>query len=173
MFNVNVKTTDRNIHVDSTCIIHPADVVRDLGVLLDSQLSMTSHIGSTTRSYHFLLLRIRQVKRSLNEHCLWILVQALVLSRIEYCNSILTHLPGTTLQPLTKVLHTAVWLVKDFRPRDHITDYETAWLAPYPCSNLLQNQSPYVQYIFWFLSFLSFYQIKNNYRSFGQWTILK
>jgi len=48
-------------------------------------------------------------------------VQALVISRLDYCNSVLAGLPSTTLQPLTAVLHSAARLVKDLGPRDHIT----------------------------------------------------
>jgi len=95
--------------------------VRDLGVLLDSKLTMNNHVVATARACYFHLRRIRQVKRSLNEQCLRILVQALVISRLDYCDSILTDLPDSTLQPLTRVLHTAARLVKDLQPRDHIT----------------------------------------------------
>jgi len=49
------------------------------------------------------------------------MVQALIISRLDYCNSVLTGLPDSTLQPLTKVLHTAARLVKYLRPYDHIT----------------------------------------------------
>ena len=64
-------------------------MVRDLGVLLDSKLSMSKHIGSVAKACFFHLLRIRQIKCSLNEHCLHVLVQALVLSPIDYCNLVL------------------------------------------------------------------------------------
>src|SRR6218665_3622011 len=69
----------------------------------------------------FHLRRIRQIKRCLNEHCLHVLVQALVLSRIDCCNSVLYGLPNSTLSPLTSVIHIAARLVKILSPRDHIT----------------------------------------------------
>ena len=53
--------------------------------------------------------------------CLRILIQALVISRLDYCNSVLSGLPSSTLQPLSSVLHTAARLIKDLGPRDHIT----------------------------------------------------
>ena len=77
------------------------DVVRDLGVLLDNTLSMTNHISSVTKSCFFHLRRIRQIKRCLNEKCPRTLVQALVISRLDYCNSILINLPDTTLHLYT------------------------------------------------------------------------
>ena len=75
------------------CSIQPSNVVRDLGVLLGNKLSMSKHIDSVMI---FHLRRIRQIKRCLNEHCLHALVQALVLSRIDYCNSLLVYWENLT-----------------------------------------------------------------------------
>ena len=97
------------------------NTVRDLGVLLDSSLNMRAHITSVTRSCFFHLRRIRQVKKCLNERCLRFMVQALGISRIDYCNSILAGLPAVTIHPLTTVLHAAARIIKDIPHRDHIT----------------------------------------------------
>jgi len=84
----------------------PSDVVRDLGVLLACRLKMTKHVPYTARTCFFHRRRIRQV-----------------ISRLDYCNSVLSGLLSSTLQPLSSVLHvhTAVRLIKDLSPRDHIT----------------------------------------------------
>ncbi len=82
---------------------------------------MTNHINSIVKACFFHLRRIRQVKKCLNEHCLKILVQALVISRLDYCNSVLAGLPSSTLQHLTVVLHSAARLIKDLEPRDQVT----------------------------------------------------
>ena len=108
------------LQLDPNCIITSVNTVRDLGVLLDSSLNLRAHITSVTRSCFF-HLRIRQVKRCLNERCLRVLVQALVISRIDYCNSILAGLPAVTIHPLTTVLHAAARIIKDIPHRDHIT----------------------------------------------------
>ena len=101
------------LQLDPNCIITPVNTVRDLGVLLDSSLNLKAHITSVTRSCFFHLRHIRQVKKCLNERCLRVLVQALVISRIDYCNSILTGLPAVTIHPLTTVLHAAARIIKD------------------------------------------------------------
>jgi len=104
------------------------------------------------QSLLFHLRRIRQVKKCLNEHCLRILVQALVISRLDYCNTVLAGLPSTTLQPLTAVLHSAARLVKDLGPRDPITPsmrQPTGFL-----SRQLKNLSTNVQHIQWFFATL-------------------
>src|ERR1043165_330880 len=53
----------KSLHLESNCIILPSDVVRDLGLLLDSSPNMPQHISSVARSCYFPLRRIRQVKR--------------------------------------------------------------------------------------------------------------
>src|SRR6218665_453221 len=103
---VDVNTT-KNLNLVPQCSIPPFDVMRDLGVLLDCRLNMTQHVSSTARTCFFHLRRIRQVRSCLDKTCRRILlVQALVISRLDYCNSVLSGLPSSTLQPLSLVLHT-------------------------------------------------------------------
>src|SRR6218665_1575289 len=113
--------TTKHLNLDPQCSIPPSDLVRDLGVLLDCKLNMTQHVSSTARTCFFHLRRIRQVRCYLDETCRRILVQAVVISRLDYCNSVLSGLPSSTLQPLSSVLHTAARLIKDLSPRDNIT----------------------------------------------------
>src|SRR6218665_1037949 len=82
---------------------------------------MTQYVSSTARTCFFHLRRIRQVRRCPDETCCRILVQALVISRLDYCISVLSGLPSSTLQSLSSVLHTAARLIKDLSHRDHIT----------------------------------------------------
>ena len=58
------------------------------------------------------------------------LASALILSRIDYCNSVLAGLPATTLAPLQRVMHAAVRLVANLGFRDHVAQSMQAlhWL---------------------------------------------
>src|SRR6218665_211814 len=64
------------------------------------------------------------------DYCLRTLIQALVFSRLDYCNSVLCGLPASTFQPLTTVLRCAAKLIKNLSPRDHVTPilHELHWL---------------------------------------------
>ena len=74
--------------------------------------------------YH--LRRLRSIRRSLGRDVTARLVSALVISRLDYCNSVLAHLPASTL----RVINAAARMVVDLRPRDHVTPalYELHWL---------------------------------------------
>src|SRR6218665_1222645 len=60
---------------------------------------------------------------------------AVIISRLVYCNSVLSGLPSSTLQPLSSVLHTAARLIKDLGPGDHITATlkQLHWLPIHAC----------------------------------------
>ena len=49
------------------------------------------------------------------------LVHALVLSRLDYCNSVLANLPEVTLAPLIRVQHSAARLIQNLRRQDSVS----------------------------------------------------
>jgi len=86
-----VKTID----IDEDCAIVRCDAVRDLGVLLDCGPRMTDYISSIVKAYSKNPISEEMPKRTLSIGIL----EALVISRLDYCNSILPGLPSSTLQP--------------------------------------------------------------------------
>ena len=61
----------------------------DLDVLIDSQLSMADHVASLSCTCLFQLRQLRLMRSSLNEESAKTLVHAFVISRLDYCNSLL------------------------------------------------------------------------------------
>jgi len=74
-------------------MIQPSTVVRDLGVYLDRELSMKQHIAKVAASCYYHLRRLRQIRRRVGGEVATRLVLALIMSRINYCNSLLAGLP--------------------------------------------------------------------------------
>ena len=101
--------------------IQPVGKVRDLGVIFDSELSMKQHISLVTRTCFYHIRRLRQVRRRAGQEVTTQLVLALVMSRLDYCNSLYAGLPQSTIEPLQHVQNAAARLIFDLRPRDHIT----------------------------------------------------
>jgi hypothetical protein len=111
-------------------VITPVEVVRDLGVYLDAELTMKHHVNRVTSNCFFQLRRLRQIRRVAGPDVTKRLVSAFVLSRLDYCNAALAGLPQTTLRPLQRAQNAAARLVTNTRSRDHITSAmkELHWL---------------------------------------------
>ena len=107
---------------DGSIDVQPVTVVRDLGVLIDAELSMREHVSPMAQMCFCHLRRLRFIRRQL--------VSVLVLSRLDYCNAVLAGLRASTLAPFHRVLHAAARLVLDLRPRDHVSSAlrELHWL---------------------------------------------
>lgn len=102
-------------------IVRSTDTVRDLGVFLDSELSMKHHISKTASACFFHLRRLRQIRGRVTDEVMMQLLSSLVLSRLDYCNVVLAGLPASTLQPLQKVQNAAARLILGLDRRSHIT----------------------------------------------------
>jgi len=68
-----------------TSLSQGKEVVRDLGVYLDSKLSLKQHITTVANSCFHHLRRLHQIRRSIEKDVMVQLVVAFVLSRIDYC----------------------------------------------------------------------------------------
>ena len=101
--------------------INTTDVVRNLGVLLDSKLSMTQHVAKVASVCFFHIRRLRQIRRRVGQEVTTRLVLAMVTTCLDYCNSLLAGLPQSTLEPLQKVQNCAVRLILNLRQGDHVT----------------------------------------------------
>ena len=98
-----------------------SDTVRDLGVTLDSQLTMKKHVDNVVRSCFYQLRQLRSVRRSMPTDALRTLVHAFISSRVDYCNVLLYGLPNTIIRRVQAVLHAAARLITGIRRYDHIT----------------------------------------------------
>uniref|UniRef100_A0A8C2IWA8 Reverse transcriptase domain-containing protein n=1 Tax=Cyprinus carpio TaxID=7962 RepID=A0A8C2IWA8_CYPCA len=101
--------------------ITPSRTARNLGVVMDHQLSFTDHIATTTRSCRFALYNIRKIRPFLSEQATQLLVQALVLSRLDYCNALLAGLPACTIKPLQLIQNAAARVVFNEPKTAHVT----------------------------------------------------
>ena len=63
--------------------------VKNLGFILDCHLTMNAHVSNIARTCYFELRRLAFIRRILTNTATATLVSAFVLSRIDYCNSLL------------------------------------------------------------------------------------
>ncbi|XP_038591448.1 uncharacterized protein LOC119915779, partial [Micropterus salmoides] len=108
------------IQLDSSSIT-PSRSVRNLGVTFDDQLTFTDHITKTARSCRFEMHNIRKIRPFLTEQATQLLVQALVISRLDYCNALLAVLPSCAAKHLQMIWNAAARLVFNEPKRAHVT----------------------------------------------------
>ena len=115
--------------MSSTSVI-PTTSVRDLGIYLDSDTSMRTHVSKTVSSCFASLRQVRSIRRSVPKPVLLSLVTALVLSRLDYGNATLAGLPSRLLDRLQSVLNAAARFVFAARKYDHVSPLlrELHWL---------------------------------------------
>ena len=77
--------------------------VHNLGVLLDSNLTMVPHVNSVTKTCFYYLALISRIRKFLDRESTKSLVHALVISRLDYANSLLYGLPNSVLKKLQRV----------------------------------------------------------------------
>ncbi len=141
-------------------IITPSRTARNLVVVIDDQLI----IAITARSCRFDLYNIRKIRLFLPEQAAQLLVQALVFSRLDYCNILLAGLPTCTIKPLQLIQNAAVRVVFNKPKKAHVTPlfirshwlpiagrikfkvlmcaYKTTGAAPIYLNSLVQTYAP-------------------------------
>ena len=114
--------------------IVPSTRVRDLGVILDSELTMIPHVNALTRLCYFNIRQIRTIRRSLDMESTCALMRALIHSRLDYCNGVLACLPDYIYSRLQMVLKSAARLILKKPSRATVSNEMITilhWL-PYP-----------------------------------------
>ena len=90
-----------------SCTVQPADSARLLGVLISPDLTLKQHISRVCDSCFDQLRQMRSVRRWLDDESTATLVHAFVVSRIDYCCSLLFGSPKTVTEKLQRVLNAA------------------------------------------------------------------
>ena len=108
--------------IDGVPIIPPASII-NLGVTLDANLSLNYHIANIYKSANYHLFKISRIRKDLTRPLTTVLINALVLSRIDYCSSLIYHLPNTSLSPLNRIIRASIRTIFSINRFDYsITD---------------------------------------------------
>ena len=115
------KVIDTSLSFSGTSVL-PSSHARNLGVEFDSDLSFNHHISNICRSSNHLIRHLRQIRSSLDLNSSILLSNALVSSKLDYCNSLLYNLPDTSINRLQRVQNSlARVVVPSCKRSDHIT----------------------------------------------------
>jgi len=114
------KITFKDIPLLST-VVPVVDSARNLGVNIDSQLSMDVHVAAVCRSGYYQLRHLRPLTRSLSAAAAETVVHAFIASRLDYCNALLYGVSDRLMCLLQSVQNAAARLVTGAWRCDHIT----------------------------------------------------
>jgi len=88
-----------------------ADSMRVLDVTLDRRLTFDNHASAVAQSCNYHARAIRYIRHLLTLDLAQTLACSLILSRIDYCNSVLYGAPSSTIQKLQRVQNGAADIV--------------------------------------------------------------
>ena len=95
--------------------------VKYLGVKLDQTLSMSDRVSDICRSSFLSLRRIGCIRKYLTEKATSCLVNSLVTSRLDFCNSALYGISNEQFDRLQRIQNHAARLISKKKKHEHVT----------------------------------------------------
>ena len=107
------------------------DSWKSLGVKFDKSLNMERQI-SVKKKCSWTMMNLRTIGRYLDESIKLMMVKQLVISKIDYCNSLYMNLPKTRLKKLKSILNGAVRFIYNIQDRttDLVPFYKKSHILP-------------------------------------------
>ena len=114
-------TGEKKIHVSDDIII-PCTNAWNLGYFCDLEFKNVAHINKLLSVFFGTIRKIARIWHLLGMDTCKILMQSLVLSCIDYCNSLLLGTAKYRIEKLNTILHMACRAIYDKRKYDHISE---------------------------------------------------
>ncbi len=100
-------------------LIKPVSSARNLGIIFDSDLSLRKQISSICQTSFYHIRQLRQIRSSIDLNSATILANALVHSKLDYCNSLYYSLPNSSIHRLQLVQNSLARVVIPSTLRHH------------------------------------------------------
>ena len=124
-----VDVNKSSIEIGDTCISFSSSV-KNLGIYLDSNLSMSKQVSHVMKCIYLDLRRISQIRHLIPVDIAQLLATSLIMSKLDYCNSILSGIHNDLLSKLKVAQNNAARVVLKKKRRDHASPLLTKlhWL---------------------------------------------
>ena len=99
----------------------PVECVRNLRVQIDQHLTIDKQVMAVYKACNFHIYSLSSIRRYITIDAERSVVQALITSRLDYCNSLLANLTNTQTKRLKSIQYNAARLVTRTPLREHIT----------------------------------------------------
>ena len=107
--------------------ITPSDSVRNLGAIFDSDFSFHKHVSDICKSCFYHIRDLRRIRRHIPLSTAKTISNALISSRLDYCNSLLNNIAKQDLSKLQRVQNC---LARVALNKGHLVSHRH-----FPCSN--------------------------------------
>ena len=109
----------------------PESSAKDLGVILDSSLTYSSHISSLSSSLLSSLCQISRVRQLFSKEALRVMINSLVFSKLFYCSTVWSGTYKQNIHKLQLMQNFASRILTDTRIYDHTTPAlkDLGWLT--------------------------------------------
>ena len=101
---------DITLTIGDSCI-KPSQTIRNLGAFFDSNMSMAAHITNLSRTVTFHLRNITRIRRFIDKDTCHHAIRSLVLSRLDYCNGLLSSVPKSHILRLQRLQNWAARII--------------------------------------------------------------
>ena len=109
----------------------PASSAKDLGIILDSNLTFTEHISTLPSSLLSSLCQISRVRHLFTKDVLNIILNYLTFSKLFHCSTVWSGTFKQNMKKLQLIQNFAARILTDTREYDHISPilHELGWLT--------------------------------------------
>ena len=104
-------------------ITSPSSEAKNLGVIFDSEHSFDKHIASVCRACYYHLRDLRRIRKYLSTDTAIMVANAMVSSRLDYCNSLLYGVSKFNIAKLQRVQNALCRVVFRLDRMSHVTPF--------------------------------------------------
>ena len=111
-------------------IIKPVPSARNLGYFMESQLKSKTHITKVCGTSYSTLKNIARIHSLLPPGAAKIIVQGFVISKLDYCNTLLLGTSGHQLSRVQMIQNMGCRVIRNLKKHDHVSNAmkEIHWL---------------------------------------------
>jgi len=115
------KINNPTISISNDVRLKPVSSARNLGVIFDSNLSLSEHISYISKNCFAHIRDLRRIRNTLNQTTACTIATSLIHSKLDYCNSLFLNITTQQLNRLQLIQNSAARAVVKFPKFQHIT----------------------------------------------------
>ena len=121
IFNMKGKSENKYTIETGNNVIHMSKHDQILGVYLDTAMTFEKQISTTCRTAYMHMRRINSIRQYLTESATKTIIPMMVVSRLDYCNSLYNGLPMKSIKKLQLAQNSAARIIDITPRRIHMT----------------------------------------------------